>query len=658
MTDANVPISIPRADDFVADGKLSRMEFCVMCKDYLYHIPHSRLNLAMQNLLAVSAAQRKRNAAHWRRMAQQVDDCARQLLPLTYCICLIALFHLDFSDSYAPTMSEMSEAGFESPQMFSGFGTVALVEHASIILPAFTLVGIGALVGWFVTSTLAARRLQQREQRRRDRADKGTAVSGFDALTAPVPLFGSSNRTAAVGPLAGLRVPSCSVQPCPKSSILIDPKRFESLNELSAPPVTIEGPPQLVSFFKSVKLYPLQLRLRLSPFASVNLPIEARLSAGIPIPAASFAFIHPLPGLASDQREALAARFRTHGELGCELVLNGGFAYIDQSGLLLQLNAILSGEQASPHFFFSGPFPLPQEVHTRLSCTRRYAPVVEPHATLVPAMASEQGAEQQQQQQQKQQPQPQQQPHSAAWCAWVRPTEFLSEGVRSPFGGFAYSSSADGGLQEGGGAASTRLHHDESAQPCAAYVRLIPTNVPSAQLSVVLGDDDDSVSQYEQRLAEVWGVGASRDDAAGSGAAAATPLAERMWPSPEGIADGGGRSNVKPPMPGLEKVLVPLGTMCSDIKLLIEARAGVPAETQRLELLQSIAPHAAVELSDHATLEAFDIGGGQCITVRLMRRERKRTSVRGGTAFESASPAGSVHGTERARLSSRSLLAA
>ena len=77
--------------------------------------------------------------------------------------------------------------------------------------------------------------------------------------------------------------------------------------------------------------------LAFSPFSEVNLPPEDRAIARIPQDAAFFAFVYP--SLAASRLGAA----QSAGLLGStrgQLLLNGGYAYVDGAGKLLSINAI------------------------------------------------------------------------------------------------------------------------------------------------------------------------------------------------------------------------------------------------------------------------------------------------------------------------------
>ena len=88
------------AYDFVRNGKLNRFEFVTMCKDWLWNVPIDRIELAMGNLQASREGLTKRNRAYWRAVAISVERWARVVIPLSYLLTMVWLFHAEFSDEY------------------------------------------------------------------------------------------------------------------------------------------------------------------------------------------------------------------------------------------------------------------------------------------------------------------------------------------------------------------------------------------------------------------------------------------------------------------------------------------------------------------------------------------------------------------------------
>lgn len=74
----------------------------------------------------------------------------------------------------------------------------------------------------------------------------------------------------------------------------------------------------------------------LSPVHPVTMPRKARVQAGIPHHATSFAFIYPSSALTA----ALSTRTNLSKDLWAFVLLLGGFAYFDSAGALLAVNAI------------------------------------------------------------------------------------------------------------------------------------------------------------------------------------------------------------------------------------------------------------------------------------------------------------------------------
>lgn len=83
----------------------------------------------------------------------------------------------------------------------------------------------------------------------------------------------------------------------------------------------------------------------LSPTSIVTVPANKRQPAGIPLAAASYAYIHPLD-MAADARDSILP-MNLCQQPGLYVCLVGGFAYFDADNCLLQVNAITYAPSAT-----------------------------------------------------------------------------------------------------------------------------------------------------------------------------------------------------------------------------------------------------------------------------------------------------------------------
>jgi len=265
-----------------------------------------------------------------------------------------------------------------------------------------------------------------------------------------------SSPSLSLGELRALHVPPFAVAACSERAALFEPRRFDGhSSESPPPPAKLDGPKDLLDAFMRVAgLTRHSMLLHFSPFAAVNLPLTDRAPAGIPIPAARFAYIHPIAAAAAltpSQRTELRAACSCVE--GAELLLNGGFCYVDQSGAVVGVNAAVSDSAGSPGAFsFLGPFSLGEAAHEQLTASKRYLPVTD---------APTRGG-------------------GAAAVCWIRPLEFADDGVRAPFGAFAFATAVDthgNGHSHGGG------HGGSHGALAACYFRLLPANVPQATIA-------------------------------------------------------------------------------------------------------------------------------------------------------------------------------
>lgn len=79
--------------DLHANGQLTRMEFCLMCCDVLWHVPLPRLVEGMSNLKDVKRLEAQRCNTYWNAKAEAFDSVARITMPVLYCIALVLIFN-------------------------------------------------------------------------------------------------------------------------------------------------------------------------------------------------------------------------------------------------------------------------------------------------------------------------------------------------------------------------------------------------------------------------------------------------------------------------------------------------------------------------------------------------------------------------------------
>lgn len=405
--------------------ELNCLQFVRMCKDCLWMVPREQLMTAQQTLCAQFEERHRSNNNYWRRVAQQVERWSRIIVPSLYLLTLVILFSLDFSDPY-------SKAGTE---MYSGFEFTEFTMHSYRLVIIYGALFAASFAGWLLVkwvARVAAKRSAQAEAKRRKLAQKVVTMDHFKPVKSLDDL-----KEVALGELGRLNVPSCCVAPLEMPEALhVEAFRFDSrLGAELPPPVRILGPDPLVILLRSIGLRSSDLFLQFSPLDMVNLPIVDRLNAAIPVTAACFAYIYPLgaaPLLDESKRDIiLSAIAEGDAASGAELCLNGGFAYLDQSGGLISINAIVSAslDAPQPHFIFNGAFPITELAHKALCSASRYHPIT------WPAVRKAGGQR----------------------VAWIRPAEFTkTAGLIGPFGAFAFCG-------------------DDFAH--ATYFRLIPANL-------------------------------------------------------------------------------------------------------------------------------------------------------------------------------------
>eukprot|EP00966_Prymnesium_polylepis_P064723 1501529-Prymnesium_polylepis.1 len=109
----------------------------------------------------------------------------------------------------------------------------------------------------------------------------------------------------------------------------------------------------------------------ISPQNQVTLPNAIKREAGIPLSAASFAFINPLPYF-----KRRLSRINLAKESWGFVFLLGGFAYFDVDGRICGVNS-LSIVPSPQVLHLIGPHPIPSQVEEHLSSRGRLADVVD-----------------------------------------------------------------------------------------------------------------------------------------------------------------------------------------------------------------------------------------------------------------------------------------
>ena len=87
--------------DFVADRRLSRVEFVTMCADVLWNASESLIGHALENISVCRRARATRNNTYWRKVAEESDAWCRMIIPALYLFSLVVLFNVDMTDNYA-----------------------------------------------------------------------------------------------------------------------------------------------------------------------------------------------------------------------------------------------------------------------------------------------------------------------------------------------------------------------------------------------------------------------------------------------------------------------------------------------------------------------------------------------------------------------------
>ena len=185
--------SVFRKHDFIADGKLNRVEFVGMCAAVLWDVPTNLIWQAMENMDIARKSRAKRNKVYWNGVANSLDGWARYVLPGLYIFVLIIVYNLDLTDNYADASLTQTE------QAFYGFGPASINAQGTAMIIIYT---VGVIVVTFASyklnriSTMKEAKLQEvLKAASRDSVEDMTKLTQISARQAALP---SQSRVEAV----------------------------------------------------------------------------------------------------------------------------------------------------------------------------------------------------------------------------------------------------------------------------------------------------------------------------------------------------------------------------------------------------------------------------------------------------------------------------
>jgi len=155
--------------DFNGDGRLNRVEFCMLCEQHLWDVPMHTVERALKNMKCASKGVRRRNNTHWRHVANSLDKWGRILVPFCYFLTLILVFNLDLTDKYAvdPTAP-----------MFSGLGPASLSDSGVAYLCLYLATAIGMGVAGHAMRKVAEQTAQQQAAAMKEAARFAASAAG------------------------------------------------------------------------------------------------------------------------------------------------------------------------------------------------------------------------------------------------------------------------------------------------------------------------------------------------------------------------------------------------------------------------------------------------------------------------------------------------
>mmetsp|Transcript_17534 Transcript_17534/g.44969 ORF Transcript_17534/g.44969 Transcript_17534/m.44969 type:complete len:711 (-) Transcript_17534:131-2263(-) len=135
------------AADMARDGALTRLEFCMVCRDYLWDVPISMLQIAMRNLKDSRDAIKTRNHIYWAATAKSIESWARVTIIPAYLTVLTVLFQIDFHDDYG--LNDVHSGMLEGPAHARWRGGAGQAIGI-ILLVVFSIAALVAVNHWSV----------------------------------------------------------------------------------------------------------------------------------------------------------------------------------------------------------------------------------------------------------------------------------------------------------------------------------------------------------------------------------------------------------------------------------------------------------------------------------------------------------------------------
>jgi len=152
---------------YASDESITRLEFIMLCREALSHVPPSRLHDAVHNLRAVRNAPRRRVKLHWQSVSRRLDRYGRMVVPYTFLLAMIFIFNLELTDDY-----EINDLGRESSTgdaSFTGIGPngAKFTSTGWLFLTLALVIGAVCFLSWWQFDHAAAKALKRRRERER-----------------------------------------------------------------------------------------------------------------------------------------------------------------------------------------------------------------------------------------------------------------------------------------------------------------------------------------------------------------------------------------------------------------------------------------------------------------------------------------------------------
>ena len=156
------------------------MEFCRLCRDYIWETPLTQVELSVRNLHAANEALDKKQQKMWEGVARRVDGHCRLIVPSLYVASMAVLFSLNFDDEYDD--DEKLQDMFAGT---SGLKTSVNPHHAWMLIALGVAIFVG-VAAWLVAQNVRKAEAEKKK-RQEQQALKDAGLKVLAATPQPIP---------------------------------------------------------------------------------------------------------------------------------------------------------------------------------------------------------------------------------------------------------------------------------------------------------------------------------------------------------------------------------------------------------------------------------------------------------------------------------------